>query len=143
MEAVLTINQVTTAREIDDIIPLVNKLYEGKTLSKYISKAGYIAWLVGNIINHDFSIWYAMDEGEIKGFCVIQKTVRLFEFECHVHDVFMDWVDTKFSNEFFEKIELWAKEKQCTTITCMTGRPESMCKRFGFEQAGTLLIKAV
>ncbi len=139
----MKINQVTAAREIDDIMPLVNKLYDGIPLDKYISKAGYIAWLVGNIANPDFRIWYAIDGIEVKGFCVVQKQLRLFEFECHIHDAFMDFVDTEFSNEFFEMIESWAEDKQCTTISCFTFRPEGMIKRFGFERAGTLLIKAI
>jgi hypothetical protein len=139
----MKINQATTVREIDDIVPLIDRLYEKSVIGRYISRSGYIAWLTMNIANPDFAIWYVTEGTEVKGFCILQKTLRLFEFECHVHDAFMGWYDTEFSEKFMESIESWAEDKQCTTISCLTSRPDGMSKRFGFEKAGSLMMKAI
>jgi len=140
----MRINKVETAREIDDLLPMIKKIYDNTPLGKHISISGYIGWLLMNIPRPDFEIWYAINEhSEVCGFVVIEKVTRLFTFECHIHDAYMGWNDPRFSEQILDDIETWAADKQCQTISMYSNRSDALSKRFGFETAGTLLIKAI
>lgn len=131
-------------KDIDMIVPFIKALYEGTVMGKHVSLAGYLAWLVAQLPREDFNIWISInEEGAATGFAVVERVIRLFQYECHIHDSYTAHVDMEFSEQFFESVESWARDMQCQTISCYTNRPEALSRRFGFEQAGTLLIKAV
>lgn len=135
--------KIKTMRELDDIIPMIKTLHEEQGLDKFFSLSGFLTWIAFNLPLENFQVWKVIDNDRLIGYCISQITTRYFELECSIVDAYMVINDPEFTQQAFEFIEKWGKEKGCTLLSCSSMRDMALQKKYGFEPVGMRLMKKI
>lgn len=135
--------KVKSIAELDYIMPLIQKLHRYIGIDKYVSITGYMTWIVANLLNPTFAVWYGLKDGSVNWFVICQIQLRAGRLECAIVDACMETVDTGISDEMFGFIEEWARDQKCEFLSCYSKRPGAMERKYGFEEFGTVMIKAI
>ncbi len=137
----MEVKKVTIFKELDELIPLIQKLYGEIGIDKYISMAGYLSWVTLNFPSANIQVWKAEKEGVAVGYLVANITQRFLIKECAIIDAFLEENDTEATDMVFNKINEWAKENNCEQISIISKREKAFMKRYGFDYFGTILIQ--
>jgi len=139
----MEIKKVTTFKELDQIVPMMKKLYDSIGSEKYISWSGYLTWIALNFPLKNFQIWTGWKDDTLIGYIIVQITQRFFVAECHIVEAYMEGVDEEGTNMVYNKIVEWAKSKDCHQLTISTKRDKAFAKKYGFESLGTTMAKEI
>jgi hypothetical protein len=139
----MEVKKVTELKELDNIIPLIQKLKNSVGNGKYSSMIGYLSWIVLNFPLDNFQIWKAEEDGVAKGYLITQITQRYFIPECCIVDAFMDENNSEIVDAVYSHVVAWAKEKGCNQISINTKREAAFAKKYGFEYLGTTMAKKI
>jgi hypothetical protein len=139
----MEIKKVTDFKELDELIPLIQKLYGGLGIDKYITLSGYISWITMGFPSGNFQIWKGEKDGIVVGYLIANITQRFLIKECSIVDAFMDVNDTEATDFVFQKVNEWAKEMGCTQISIVSKRDKAFMKRYNFDFFGSILIQKI
>ncbi len=137
----MDIVKVTRLSELDEIIPMIQKLHADSGIDKFVSLTGFIAYVSLKLPLVTFNVWKVMNEGKLIGYAIVEITQRYFETECMIVDAYMEKNDPEFTEQVFDFIQQWAKESGCTILSCHTNRAEALQKKYGFDAYGTVLMR--
>jgi hypothetical protein len=132
--------KIKTLQEIDEIIPMIQKLHQEKD---FFSLTEFLTWISINLPLEYFQIWKTIEKGIVKGYLIVQITQFYFHSECNIVDAYMEANDGEFTREHFDFIETWAKERGCTILSCTSKRDIALSKKYGFKPLGMVLKKAI
>ena len=134
--------KVGTVAELDLLIPAIKKVHEFAGIHKYTSLTGYMSWLTMSLPQHNFGVWYNLDEnGEVDCFYILQVQVRSLQLECAIIDAYNK--NEEIAEAEWEFIESWAKDHNCVFLSCYSNRPDALARKYGFDKFGTVMIKAI
>lgn len=139
----MQIRKLTEIKEIDEIIPLIQKLYQELGIDKYLSLAGYISWITISFPSSNFQIWKGVDGEVVKGYLIAHITQRFLVSECSIIDAFIEVNDESVTREVYDFIINWAKSEGCKQLSIVSKRDKAFVKKYGFEEFGTILIQKI
>lgn len=139
----MEIKKVTDFKELDELIPLIQKLHAEIGSEKYVSLLGYLSWIAINFPLENFQVWKGEKEGVVKGYIITQITQRYFVPECHIVDAFIEENDEEITSQVYQHIIDWAKSKGCNQLSINSTRSKAFERKYGFDYVGTTMIKKI
>lgn len=135
--------KVVSIRELDEILPMIEKLHKDFGMDEFISLSGFITWISLKLPLANFNVWKITEESKTVGYVIAEITQRYFENECMIVDAYMEKNDTAFTKEMFTFVKDWAESNNCTILSCHTKRVHAMSRAYGFKPYGMIMMQRI
>lgn len=137
------IQRVTTLKELDELLPMIQEAHESKYFKFYdlYTWSGFVYYLVSNLWSPYFGIWKIIECEELAGYFILEVVTRFLTKECLTLESYMTTNDGNLSEEGKEVAVAWAKEQGCEHISCYTVRDEAISRKWGFDNVSSFMTK--
>ncbi len=135
-----TIEKISTFEELDEILPLIDKLHEqNREYSGLFTKSGYLAWLVTSFPN--LAIWVGREDGIVVGYIMVAVQYTYGKREAIVYEAYCESNNEELVDKAWQTVMDWAKGGGCHFLSCYSQRGKAIARKYGFTVVREYLTK--